>query len=276
MVFQQFNLFPHMTVLENVMEGLLTVKKVAKDAARVRATEQLAKVGLSDKIEVYPAKLSGGQQQRVAIARGLARRPRLMLLDEPFSALDAGLRQSVRDAVARMLRSAGVTTILVTHDQAEALSFADQLAVLTQGRLAQAGPPRELYLHPCDRETALFLGEAIIVPARMAGGIAETLFGRVPVAVPLSGEAEIMLRPEQLRLGPPDERTSPGVIGRVAEAAFGGSTTAVAVTVPLPGGGERTVTVRVASGDAPEPGARVRVTVTGSAHVFSDPSSDRL
>src|SRR5205085_6887275 len=118
--------------------------------------------------------LSGGQQQRVALARALARRPKLMLLDEPFSALDAGLRASMRDMVKRRLMADGVTGILVTHDQQEALSFADQLAVLEEGRVVQAGSPRELYLQPRTEMLARFLGDAIIIDARVMGGETET------------------------------------------------------------------------------------------------------
>src|SRR5262249_52870972 len=115
-----------------------------------------------------PDEVSGGQQQRVALARALARQPRLMLLDEPFSALDTGLRASTRKAVARLLRAARVTTILVTHDQQEALSFADQVAVLDGGRLLQVGTPRELYLCPRNPMVAEFMGDAIVLPARLA------------------------------------------------------------------------------------------------------------
>src|SRR5690606_8025167 len=118
--------------------------------------------------------------------------------DEPFSALDTGLRENMRKAVARVLQTAGITTILVTHDQAEALSFADQVAVLRAGRLIQAGSPQTLYLHPRDRETALFLGDAVMLPAIVRNGFADCALGSVPVEGDHQGKAEIMLRPEQI------------------------------------------------------------------------------
>ena len=178
-VAQDGALFPHLSVAENI--GFAIDRSDGGRAARIAELMELVELspGTRDRA---PHELSGGQQQRVAIARGLARKPRLMLLDEPFSALDAGLRESVRRAAARVLRAAGVTTILVTHDQTEALSFADRLAVLTAGRLAQAGPPRELYLRPADKSTAAFLGDAIVLPARVTTGWAECGLGRVAVA----------------------------------------------------------------------------------------------
>jgi iron(III) transport system ATP-binding protein len=145
-------LFPHMTVAANIGFGLST-KGVEKQE---RIAELMDSVALdSNMAERWPHELSGGQQQRVALARALAQQPRLMLLDEPFSALDTGLRAAMRKLVARLLADAGVTTILVTHDQSEALSFADQLAVMRQGRLVQSGHPLDLYRYPDDEQTAL-------------------------------------------------------------------------------------------------------------------------
>ena len=148
-----------------------------------------------------PHQLSGGQQQRVALARALAREPELMLLDEPFSALDAGLRVATRRAVAKVLNEAGVTTILVTHDQAEALSFADQVAVMRGGKLAQIGNPFVVYTRPADRATAEFLGDAVILDAWMEGSLATCSLGGIPVRrPPAQGRVQLMLRPEQIRI----------------------------------------------------------------------------
>src|SRR5450830_1711324 len=157
-------LFPHMTVADNIGFGL-----AAKHASRhARIAELMDSVALdANMARRWPHELSGGQQQRVALARALAQQPRLMLLDEPFSALDTGLRSAMRKMVARLLSDAGITTILVTHDQSEALSFADQLAVMRQGRLVQSGRPMDLYQYPVDEQTALFLGEAVVLPARI-------------------------------------------------------------------------------------------------------------
>jgi iron(III) transport system ATP-binding protein len=258
-------LFPHLSIADNIGYGL--------PRHGIEREKRIAE--LMEMVELDPAmrrraphELSGGQQQRVALARGLARQPKLMLLDEPFSALDAALRESVRRATARVLRSAGVTTILVTHDQGEALSFADHLAVLSRGRVAQAGAPRELYLRPGDRDTARFLGEAIILPAVIADGYAECALGRVPVETQANGgRAEIMLRPEQLRLGSITD-AHPSFPGKVTELEFAGATTLVTVAAAPTSSAGMIVTLRLASGEAPEVGSAVDVAILGPAHVF--------
>ncbi len=192
-VSQDGALFPHLSVAENIGFG---IERGATDREqRIRDLIDMVELdrGMLDR---RPHQLSGGQQQRVALARALARKPRLMLLDEPFSALDTGLRENMRKAVARVLHTAGITAILVTHDQAEALSFADQVAVLREGRLVQAGTPQALYLSPRDRETATFLGDAILLPAELEAGFADCALGRIATdAGDRSGPAEIMLRP---------------------------------------------------------------------------------
>jgi len=148
-----------------------------------------------------PDELSGGQQQRVALARALAREPDLLLLDEPFSALDAGLRAATRKAVAKTLARAGVTSVLVTHDQAEALSFADQVGVLRDGRVAQLGNPFVVYTRPVDLATAEFLGDAVVLDATVSDGVAACALGRIPVrSTRDDGSATVMLRPEQIRI----------------------------------------------------------------------------
>ncbi|MET0743179.1 MAG: ABC transporter ATP-binding protein, partial [Microvirga sp.] len=155
-VAQDGALFPHLSVADNIGFGL--ARRAAGREATIRDLMRLVDLPLT-LLDRRPHALSGGQQQRVALARALARKPRLMLLDEPFSALDPDLRESTRQATIEVLRSADIATILVTHDQGEALSFADQVAVLREGRLAEAGSPQDLYLRPRLRETALFLGD---------------------------------------------------------------------------------------------------------------------
>ena len=151
----------------------------------------------------WPHEISGGQQQRVALARALAQRPALMLLDEPFSALDTGLRAATRKATADLLAQAGVASILVTHDQNEALSFASQVAVMRQGRFAQVGTPYEVYSRPVDEETALFLGDALVLPAELRGGRARCAIGEISIDDPHAvGQGRVMLRPEQLVISP--------------------------------------------------------------------------
>ncbi|TFD32808.1 ABC transporter ATP-binding protein [Cryobacterium sp. TMT1-62] len=200
-VAQDGALFPHLTVGQNIAFGLGPALRGGTRKQRARAVSELLEmVSLRpDFAARRPDELSGGQQQRVALARALARQPRVMLLDEPFSSLDAGLRAATRDIVAETLERVGITTVLVTHDQAEAMSFAHQLAVLRDGNLCQVGPPREVYWRPVDLFTARFLGDAVVLPATISDGFAACALGTVAVApTSLRGDACIMLRPEQI------------------------------------------------------------------------------
>jgi iron(III) transport system ATP-binding protein len=202
-------LFPHLSVAGNVAYGL---DRAARRADRV--AEVLALVGLDGYQDRMPHQLSGGQQQRVAVARALAPRPPLVLLDEPFAALDATLRAGVRRDVRAALRADGATAVLVTHDQAEALSMADEVAVMRAGRVVQSGPPAEVYRAPADPWVAGFVGEAVLVRAAVEGSRAHTPLGEVPLGeVPLgevppgevpNGDSAVtaFLRPEQLQVLP--------------------------------------------------------------------------
>jgi iron(III) transport system ATP-binding protein len=261
-VSQDGSLFPHLSVADNIGFGF---GRGAPDREK-RIIELLDMVELDgNMLTRRPHQLSGGQQQRVALARALGRKPRLMLLDEPFSALDTGLRENMRKAVARVLQAAGITTILVTHDQAEALSFADQVAVLREGKLVQAGTPQSLYLHPKDRETALFLGDAVMLPAIIRNGIADCALGRVAVEGQHHGKAEIMLRPEQIRVVRDESEPVHG--GRVVEVEFGGATCTVAVS--LEGVALPPIVIKTSSVALPARGDRVRLDIAGKAHVFA-------
>lgn len=253
-------LFPHLTVADNIAFSLTG----SKTTCRSRVHELLEQVELSATMASrWPHELSGGQQQRVSLARALAQQPRLMLLDEPFSALDAGLRMALRKTVARLLTTAGITTILVTHDQAEALSFADQLAVMRGGQLIQAGSPSELYYHPADETTAHFLGEAIILPATLSDDHAECVLGRLPLSQPSQQKsARILLRPEQLQLCEPSKATC---VADVLEGEFAGSVTML--TVRLSGSHEQ-LSVRHAGLGAPIQGSQIGLSVSGMAHVI--------
>ena len=193
-------LFPHLTIGANIMFGLDRRRGQGRQARLAQATALLETVSLDTAmIDRRPHHLSGGQQQRVALARALARQPDLMLLDESFSALDAGLRAETRRAVSGILQRAGVTTVLVTHDQGEALLFADQVAVLRDGRLAQVGKPATVYSQPVDRATAAFLGEATFLQGHVIGDRATCALGEVTVAPgSTQGEATLMFRPEQI------------------------------------------------------------------------------
>ncbi|SBW83954.1 Fe(3+) ions import ATP-binding protein FbpC [Pseudomonas veronii 1YdBTEX2] len=251
-------LFPHMTVADNIGFGLAT----QGEARHTRIAELMDSVALdANMARRWPHELSGGQQQRVALARALAQQPRLMLLDEPFSALDTGLRSAMRKMVARLLSDAGITTILVTHDQSEALSFADQLAVMRQGRLVQSGHPMEMYQYPADEQTALFLGDAVVLPARIHAGWADCDLGRIQTNSPLSHDtARIMLRPEQVNL------SATGCPGVVTECEFGGNT--CTLTVALHADPSHTILVRSAGLLAPPAGSVVHLSTTGIAHVL--------
>jgi iron(III) transport system ATP-binding protein len=264
-VAQEGALFPHLTLAENIGFGL--PRAAADRAARIAALMEM--VGLDrSMLGRKPDEISGGQQQRVALARALAVKPRLMLLDEPFSALDAGLRAQTRKAVAELLAAQRITTVLVTHDQEEALSFADQVAVMREGRFSQVGAPREVYLHPADAMVATFLGEAIILPAEIAGGIAQCVLGRVGVGAAGPGAREIMLRPEQIslaRLGRDDEPAA--IRGEITEIDFAGAFATVALRLPGRPDGEP-LRFRTTLAEPLHTGDTVGIRVSGTAHVF--------
>ena len=199
MVFQDYALFPHLTVARNVAYGL--DRRRRPDAAR-RVAEVLDLVGLAQLGRRYPHELSGGQQQRVALARALAPRPAVILLDEPFSNLDATLRAQVRTDVHRILADAAATAVFVTHDQEEALAMADEVAVMRAGRIAQLAAPEALYRSPADRAVAGFVGEADFLPGRSTGDRVETELGTLALAADRHGAVDVLLRPEDVQLVP--------------------------------------------------------------------------
>ncbi|UPG73624.1 ABC transporter ATP-binding protein [Roseomonas gilardii subsp. gilardii] len=260
LVAQEGALFPHLTVSDNIGFGI--PRQEDRRAERIAGLATM--VGLDAALlRRWPDTLSGGQQQRVALARALARRPRLMLLDEPFSALDTGLRASTRQAVADLLRAEGITTILVTHDQAEALSFADQVVVMREGRLLQAGTPEDVYLRPRDAAVARFLGPAILLPARCTGGEALCPLGTLrvhPGARP--GDATVMLREEQIELEP----AAPGAgMAVVEQTAFGGSRSSLWLRLKTDG---TVITLRASPFRVPRAGDEVSLRILGEAHLL--------
>nr|WP_281167827.1 ABC transporter ATP-binding protein [Longispora albida] len=192
---QEGALFPHLDVAANVAYGLPRA-----DRRGGRAAEVLELVGLAGYGRRMPHELSGGQQQRVAVARALAPRPPLVLLDEPFSALDAGLRAELRRDIRAALRADGATAVLVTHDQGEAMSMADRIAVMRGGRIVQSGPPADVYGTPADAWVAGFVGEAVLLPAEVRAGQALTALGKVPCPAPDTAAATVLIRPEQVEL----------------------------------------------------------------------------
>jgi len=228
MVFQAYSLFPTMTAAENVSFGL-RMRKVTAAKRATRAAELLDLVGLSDRAGSYPHELSGGQQQRVALARALAVSPSVLLLDEPLSALDARVRVQLRDEIRRLQLAEGITTLFVTHDQAEALAVADRVAVLNRGRLEQVGTPQEVYARP----TTAFVAEFVGVVNRLAAVVVEPGWVRVLGSVAgLDGEfgspggaLTVAVRPESLAVAPSGD----GTPGRVVAYTFLGPVTRLVV-----------------------------------------------
>ena len=209
-VFQDYALFPHLSVRDNVRFGL---RKLSRAAAAARAEEMLALVGLEGFGDRKPHQLSGGQQQRVALARTLAVSPPLVLLDEPFSNLDAAMRVETRQEVRRLLKRTGSAGVLVTHDQEEALALADRIAVMERGRVLQIATPDEIYRNPATRFVASFIGRSNIVPGQADGMDADTAFGRLPLSRAANGRVTLAVRPEQIMIEA--DPTGPGaVVGR--------------------------------------------------------------
>ena len=210
MVFQDYALFPHLDVAGNVGYGL------GRRPDPKRIAHVLDLVGLGGEGGRSVHELSGGQQQRVALARALAPTPELVLLDEPFSNLDAGLRERLRDEVAAILHEAGVTALFVTHDQAEALSIAETVAVMREGRIEQVGTPEEIYSRPGSRWVAGFLGEIEVVPGEARDGRVSCELGTVATDSGVSGEVDVLVRPESVAIGVsgPQDATEAEVIAR--------------------------------------------------------------
>ncbi|MEW1634122.1 ABC transporter ATP-binding protein [Streptomyces sp. NPDC093801] len=254
MVFQSYSLFPNLNARENVAFGL-RVRGVPAARRRERAAELLDLVGLPEHGDRYPHQMSGGQQQRVALARALALRPRVLLLDEPLSALDAKVRANLREEIRRLQLSLGITTVFVTHDQEEALSMADRVAVLNAGRLEQCAAPAELYERPATPFVAEFVGTMNRLPGRLAGsGRVEVAGTRLPVdgPVPDATDVEVLVRPENLTVAADAEGSA-----TVTSASFFGAVTRLHLDLP---GGTR-VKADVPSRDAGglTPGARATV-----------------
>lgn len=198
MVFQDYALFPHLTVAQNIAFGLSDLKNAARKS---RIADMLDLVGLMGMEERYPHQLSGGQQQRVALARALAPSPKVLLLDEPFSNLDASLRQIMREEVRRILHEAQVTTVFVTHDQEEALRLADELVVLEEGRLQQHGAPEDVYRYPANLRVAKFLAKVNVLAGEAQNGHVESALGRLPLHTPeLAGAVDVVVFPESISL----------------------------------------------------------------------------
>ncbi len=258
---QEGALFPHLDVRNNILFGLPRGERT-----RARLVEMLELAELPSQIATsFPRELSGGQQQRVALARALAPRPRVVLLDEPFSSLDASLRVNAGRAVTRVLRHAGTTALLVTHDQGEALSLADRVAVMKEGRISQVARPAELYGAPVDVHVGSFVGDANLMPGLLTSQGASCALGevelRVGSAMSVGSAVTLLARPEQLRLVDP---STSGSTAHVEEVTFYGAYASVRL-VTADGAA---LVARVDPGSLPVPGALVGVRVVGPVGVY--------
>jgi spermidine/putrescine ABC transporter ATP-binding subunit len=267
MMFQSYALFPHMTVRGNVAYGL-RAEKLGKEEIETRVDEVLRTVDLVPLAERRPHQLSGGQRQRVALARAIVKRPRVLLLDEPLAALDRKLRQEMQIELKRLQHDVGLTFVVVTHDQEEAMSMADRIAVMHLGRVLQMASPQELYARPADHFVAAFVGKMNFLPARVADAGVE-VDGVGPIGADVAGhrsgdEVWLAVRPEQVRLTDAGAATAdPGVQGVVEAVAFVGSQ--VHTHVVVDGGHGVFVVTGGPGGEAPAVGMRARATWTTEA-----------
>lgn len=258
---QDVSLFPNLDVAGNVGYGIRKWGRYNE----ARVAELLAMVGLPDAGSLRVHQLSGGQQQRVALARALAPDPVAVMLDEPFSALDANLRVAVRNDVRAALRAAGTTGVMVTHDQEEALSLADMVALMRDGVVIAMAPPAALYAEPRDLWAARFVGDLVELPADGDEALVSTALGVLPVSATVADQVDgpvATLRPEQIVADPA------GVDGRVAEVTYYGHDAMVSVNVIQPGGGVLPIQWRVSGQQVPSVGDQVRLGVLGGARVY--------
>ena len=239
MVFQGYALFPHLTVAENVAFPL-RVRKVAGADAKKRVADMIERVGLSAHANKRPQQLSGGQQQRVALARALVFEPSVLLLDEPFSALDKNLREGLQQEMKRIHRETGTTFIFVTHDQGEALALSDRIAIFDHGRIMQAADPRTIYTRPANRFVAQFLGRINMLPLDNCAVNGDSATGRLGDSSlsavagdvrPNGGSVTLAIRPEFLRIGTPAAGEN-AVAGTVADKIYNGSDTTLQIALP--------------------------------------------
>ncbi len=264
---QEGGLFPHLTVAANVGFGL---SKAPRAARRERVSELLELVGLADLGRRYPHQLSGGQQQRVALARALAIEPDVVLLDEPFASLDAHMRASVREEVQRILQASATTTLLVTHDQDEALSLADRVAVLRDGQIAQHATPQELYARPLDDRLARFVGEANLIAGVLDGASVKTPLGKLPALwhgemLPTPCAVTVLIRPEQIDMHPADSEM--GFAGRIVRTGYHGHDAVLHVQVNQAETAEHLL-VRILGDTRLSPGTAVKLNVRGPVLVW--------
>jgi len=249
MVFQSYALFPNMNVAENIAYGL-KIRGVPRLEREARVRELVALTGIQGLERRKIDQLSGGQRQRVALARAVAPRPRVLLLDEPLTALDASLRERLRGELNRLLRSLGITTVYVTHDQAEAMALGDRIVVMRHGAIAQVGTPREIYFEPTSRFVAEFVGAANIVEGIASDGAIVLPGGRIAIADGMSGKVTLMVRPEAIAVVSPDMAE---LTGRIESVTFVGDRQRIVISDAA----TRPLLVDAPNTIAAAPGARV-------------------
>ena len=240
-VFQQYALFPHLTVFENVAFGLKRLKKTADEITK-RTHDMLELIRMAEYGDRKPSELSGGQQQRVALARALAPAPKVLLLDEPLSALDLKLRQAMREELKSIQKQTGITFVFVTHDQEEALAMSDRIAVMSNGEVQQIGSPREIYNNPANHFVANFIGEANILDVTAMpskGKNAKLMFGKFDIGsveLPKKLDAEqkisVMIRPEHIHLSPSSSKSKNAIKGKVKDISYLGTDTQAHIVLP--------------------------------------------
>ncbi len=266
LLFQDFALFPHLTVYDNVVFGLI---HLSAGERHKRAVEVLEQVGMLDSAELYPHVLSGGQQQRVALARARAPRPRMMLLDEPFSNLDVGLRAQVRDLVLHVLKNTSSMTVMVTHDSEEAMFMGDRIAVMREGRIVQQGTPEELYNSPANAFVMRLFGEVNRIEGRVVDGHVETSLGRACApGLPEGAPAEVLVRAEGVVV----DAAGPAR-GKVMTRRMLGRTSMLHISVAGTDGDPLHVHARVAQGRGPVENDEVGLRIV-EEHVFVFPRSE--
>ena len=265
-VFQSYALFPHLTVEDNVGYGLRVAKRPAAEVAH-RVTEALEKVKMTAHAKKKPSKISGGQQQRVALARALVNRPRMLLLDEPLSALDANLRRQMQLELKSLQREVGIAFVFVTHDQEEAMVMSDRIALLRSGELEQVATPREIYSRPATAYVAQFIGHTNLLKGEVNDGIVRSASLSWPVVLP-DGPAVFSLRPEHVRLaGAAASSNTARVRGRVVHQAFHGATELIRVDC----GGGLILAARIASGTMPQGELQLEFTASDAIPVRESP-----